>query len=214
MALATYSDLKTAIANWANRADLTDRIPEFIALAEARLVRHKLLRAWETDSTLTGSVGSRSIAVPTGFLTAMSLWLEDTTGRKELRFVLPELMTTDTSDGEPEYWTVDGAFIKFERELDSAYSFTLRNRQFAALSDSATTNGLLTAHPDAYLFASMSELFSYLMDDQQTAKWEARYTQAREEIADFEAENKSQATLSVDMALRPRPHTFNVNTGE
>lgn len=214
MALQTYSDLKTAIANWADRSDLTSRIPEFITLAEARLVRHKLLRSWETDSTLTGSVGSRSIAVPTGFLTALALWWEDTVGREELRFVLPELMATSTTDGRPEYWTVDGAYIKFERELDSAYSFTLRNRQFAALSDSNTTNALLTKWPDAYLFASMSELFSYLMDDAQVAKWEARYANARDEITTMEAENKSLSTLSVDTALRARPHSFNINTGE
>jgi hypothetical protein len=36
MALATYSDLKTSIANWLNRSDLTTEIAEdFIVLAEA-----------------------------------------------------------------------------------------------------------------------------------------------------------------------------------
>ena len=35
MALATYSDLKTPIANWLNRSDLTTEISEdFIVLAE------------------------------------------------------------------------------------------------------------------------------------------------------------------------------------
>ena len=36
MAITTFSELKTAVANWLDRSDLTDRIPEFIALAEAR----------------------------------------------------------------------------------------------------------------------------------------------------------------------------------
>ena len=36
MALANYSDLKTSIANWLNRSDLTTEIAEdFIVLAEA-----------------------------------------------------------------------------------------------------------------------------------------------------------------------------------
>jgi hypothetical protein len=39
MAIGTYSELQTAVANWLGRDDLTDRIPEFIDLAEARLSR-------------------------------------------------------------------------------------------------------------------------------------------------------------------------------
>ena len=36
MAISNYSELKTAIASWLDRTDLTDIIPDFIALAETR----------------------------------------------------------------------------------------------------------------------------------------------------------------------------------
>ena len=36
MAISNYSELKAAIADWLNRSDLTDSIPDFIALAETR----------------------------------------------------------------------------------------------------------------------------------------------------------------------------------
>jgi type IV secretory pathway VirJ component len=37
MALATYSDLKTSIANWLNRSDLTTEIAnDFIVLSRSR----------------------------------------------------------------------------------------------------------------------------------------------------------------------------------
>ncbi len=36
MAISTYAELKTSIANWLDREDLTDIIPDFIALAETR----------------------------------------------------------------------------------------------------------------------------------------------------------------------------------
>jgi len=36
MAISTYSELKTAVANWLDRSDLTDVIPDFITLAETR----------------------------------------------------------------------------------------------------------------------------------------------------------------------------------
>ena len=39
MAIGTYAELQTAVANWLDRGDLTDRIKEFISLAEARMNR-------------------------------------------------------------------------------------------------------------------------------------------------------------------------------
>jgi len=47
MAIGNYSELNTAVANWLNRDDLTDRIPEFIVLAEARFNRVLRIRAME-----------------------------------------------------------------------------------------------------------------------------------------------------------------------
>jgi len=40
MAIGTYAELQTAVANWLDRSDLTDRIQEFIDLAEARINRN------------------------------------------------------------------------------------------------------------------------------------------------------------------------------
>ena len=45
MALGTYSDLKTAVANHLARDDLTSVIDDFIDLAEARLSRELISRS-------------------------------------------------------------------------------------------------------------------------------------------------------------------------
>ena len=47
MAISTFAELKTAAANWLDRSDLTDRIPEFIALAEARFNRILRIGIWK-----------------------------------------------------------------------------------------------------------------------------------------------------------------------
>ena len=49
MAISNYTELKTAVANWLDRDDLTDRIPEFIALAESRFNRLLRIRAMESS---------------------------------------------------------------------------------------------------------------------------------------------------------------------
>ena len=40
MAITTYSELQSAVADWLNRDDLTSVIPNFIELAEADLTRN------------------------------------------------------------------------------------------------------------------------------------------------------------------------------
>ena len=52
MAIGTFAELKTAIANWLDRDDLTARVPEFIALSEARINRALDVRQMETVKLL------------------------------------------------------------------------------------------------------------------------------------------------------------------
>jgi hypothetical protein len=49
MSISTASDLQTAVANWANRTDLTDRFGEFVALFEAKANRRLRVRAMEAS---------------------------------------------------------------------------------------------------------------------------------------------------------------------
>ena len=51
MAIDSYANLKTALANWLDRSDLTSRLDEFIELAEARFADDIRIRAMETSAT-------------------------------------------------------------------------------------------------------------------------------------------------------------------
>ena len=64
MALTTYSELKTAIANWLDRSDLDDRIPEFIQLAEARHRRDFKIRRMETRVTANTIADTEYYSLP------------------------------------------------------------------------------------------------------------------------------------------------------
>ena len=61
MALSTYSDLTTAVANWTARADLTSRIPEFIKLAESDFNRTGQERPFKFIPARTYEEVSRSL---------------------------------------------------------------------------------------------------------------------------------------------------------
>ena len=74
MALNTYSALKTSIANWLNRSDLTSEISgDFIKLAEADFNAKLRIRQMEQIDTLT--VNAETVTVPSGFIGVRSLYL-------------------------------------------------------------------------------------------------------------------------------------------
>lgn len=66
MALDTYANLQTAIANFLARDDLTTEIVDFIKLTEADFNRRLRVRAMETVNT-SFSIDAETEALPTGF---------------------------------------------------------------------------------------------------------------------------------------------------
>lgn len=202
MSISTYAELQAAAANWLVRGDLTARIPEFIALAEARLNRVLRARLAEREVALTATAGSRTIPLPAGFAEPLALWIADPSGRRALRFIEPSLVQASSLWGEPTSWSIDGANLAFERPCDRAYGFVLRMLAKFALSDAAPTNDLLAACPDAYLFATLCEAGPFLRDAELAGAYEARLTQAVGEINAKEARARAAATLSTEVPPR------------
>ena len=65
MALDTYANLKTSIANFLARDDLTSEIDDFIDLTEADFNRRLRIRDMETVNT-SFSIDAETEALPTG----------------------------------------------------------------------------------------------------------------------------------------------------
>ena len=160
MTISSYSDLKTKVASWGRRtgnSTFVAEVPDIITFAEARLNRE--LGPVETDATLTGSVDSRSLSVSAlSIVEPLALWLADPSNENEhaVQKQSAASMAYIDSSGRPFQWAMDSATtLKLNRPCDLAYSFRFHYRQKFALSDSATTNWLLTNHPDVYLAASL-----------------------------------------------------------
>lgn len=199
MSITTYNELKTAVASWLHRTDLTSQIPDFIALGEARINRAFSSRFNETDTTLTASVGVRTIALPNDFKRAYGLWMTTYNPRQEIYYRPPTELPVTTSIGTPQYYTIDSSNVAFECPCTLAYTFTLRYKP--GFNIASAVNSLLTNHPGVYLFASLCEAAIYLRDDARLAQWEMKYQIEMKEAKDFEAENKSLATLYCESAL-------------
>ncbi|MBS0359824.1 MAG: hypothetical protein JSR98_00480 [Proteobacteria bacterium] len=214
MAITTYAELQAAAANWLVRADLTARIPEFVALAESRLNRVLRARLAETEAALTATAGARTIPLPAGFAEPLALWILDSAGDREpLRFEEPSLVDASAAAGRPCRWSIDGANLAFDRPCDRVYGLVLRMLANFTLSDAQPTNALLTAHPDAYLFAVLCEAGPFLRDDELAQAYEARLSRALDEINAKDARARAARTLTSDFPPRRHGAGFDIIRG-
>ncbi len=173
MALDNYSDLLSAAANWSSRADLTSRIPEFIELAEAKVNRKLRTKDMETKSA-TFSITGEYVAVPTGFGGVRTFHL-NTSPRQVLQLMPGDSQTGyfGSNTGQPRFYAIEGSNFRFGPVPDGTYASTLTYfLKVPALTASATTNWLLTDHPDAYVYGVNAELAAYTHDWQVALGWE------------------------------------------
>lgn len=173
MSLANYSDLKTAIASWAARSDLTTQIDDFIDMAEAEFNRTLRTEQMISEATLTLTSTSSSVNLPADFLEIESISFNNSP--REINFATRKQLQdqyASQASGRPRVYTLRAPAIaagveriQFGPSPDGAYTLTLSYySKIAALSTSNTTNWFMTKEPEAYLFCSLSKGLSYIQD--------------------------------------------------
>lgn len=179
MAISTYTELKTAVANWLHRDDLTSRIPEFIAMGEAMLNRRLRVKEMESSATVTPSTTVRYVSLPAGYMELIS-FVDDLGDRLiPVDFDSLERIAYGMSATRPRYYRISSR-IDFEAVADTTYSFTMR--YFDRL-DIATdsTNSVLTNHPDCYLYATLLQAAPYCVEDPRIPVWKGLLDQSMRE---------------------------------
>lgn len=176
MAISTFAELKTSVADWLNRADLTAVIPDFISLAEAQINRQ--LRTHDMVKRVQATIDSDYFTVPTDWLETISLIRTSTKTHPFVYVSYEELNRLKglPLSGDSRYYTlIDGKFLIYPA-ASSESPITVELMYFGkipALSDSNTTNWLLTKSPDLYLYATLMQAEPYLKNDERLAVWSA-----------------------------------------
>lgn len=214
MAITTYAELQTAIQNWLDDTSLSSRVTEFIALAEDRINDDlgNLRMAW-TTTTLNGSIGSRALTLPTGFVEPRALYLTTDGDQTYLEPFINGTRVLRTDSATPQAWCINGANINLDCLLSAADTFLFHYR---TKWDIATdlTNWLLTNHPSVYLASALVEAYVFRDNDTGALKWETRYQQAVERVKNAEGRHSAIAPLVVDPGLLHKNRTFNYTIGE
>lgn len=207
MAISNYSELKSAIADWLDRTDLTDSIPDFITLAEARHKRDFKLRRMETRVTANTIADTEYYTLPAQYVAMRNIQL-NTNPKTSLEYLTPEQMDriyAGSNKGKPKAYSIIGDDIQLRPTPDSAYEIEiLYFKHFSALSDSAPTNEMLTNHPDIYLYGSLVEAEPYLQNDKRIQTWASFYDRAKKDIIDSNERDRHSGvapTTRVDYGL-------------
>lgn len=180
MTITTYAELQTAIGNWLDRTDLTDRAPEFIALAEAGINRD--VDHWRGEKRATATIDARFSAVPTDYLRPIRFQISATERPLEpisVQDMHQRRAFDDNASGIPAYYAVVGGEFEFFPSPNSSYTGTLYYRaKVPALSNANTSNWVLANAPDVYLYGSLVHSAPFLVEDERVAMWGALYSQA------------------------------------
>lgn len=206
MALATYSDLKTAVANYLARSDLTAVIPDFIRLAETRLRRELRIRQMLQVVTTSTVSGDSTVALPANFLQLRDIHI-DTNPVSAVQYQSPSVFYRNSrtaQSGIPRQYTILGQEFQFAPIPDSAY--TLQMLYYAApdfLSDANASNVFMANCPDCLLYGSLAEAEPYLMNDARVQIWASLYDRAvnNVQVSDDQAEY-SASPISISVAER------------
>jgi hypothetical protein len=185
MALANYSDLKTTVANYLGRSDLTSQIPDFISLAEIRLNRNLRIRQMLQNATAQTTGGDATVGLPSDFLELRDIYIAGNP-RITLTYLSPSAFSRDAradQSGRPVFYTLTGAEFVLAPLPDTNYTLTmLYFAKPTALSDANPSNVFMANAADALLYGALVEAEPYLMNDARIQVWSSYYQNALDSL--------------------------------
>jgi len=207
MAITTYSELRTAVANWLERDDLSARIPEFIDLVESRIAQTIRVRSMETITAVVVNATTRSFALPGGYKQMRRIFKQSTAnslpmeGRNSVDFWSLYGNLPETSSA---YFTIEGENISIAPLGSITQTFdVLYYKAFDTLSADTDTTPLLADAPGLYLYGGLLEAAPFLGNDPRVLIWAQMWDDLREKVQAADAYDRHSGDI--------RPSTSDVH---
>tara|TARA_R110000868_G_scaffold111719_1_gene301411 strand:- start:435 stop:1058 length:624 start_codon:yes stop_codon:yes gene_type:complete len=202
----TYTTLQATIASYLARTDLTVQIPEFIRLAENRLVRDLRIRQMLKVATAETTAGEPVVALPSDFIAMKDLHLQGNPPQT-IKFLSTSNFFRNAQtavSGLPTRYTLLGAEFQFAPIPDSKYTLQMVYfYQPEYLSDTVSSNLWLAETPDLLLYAALGEAEPYLMNDERLATWASMYDRGILALTKSDSESEYPATpITITNSIR------------
>ena len=163
MAFNNYTGLLAEIAIWLDRSDLTAKIPQFVALAEADLRVVLLQSRYITErTTINTTANSCTIALPALVGRVLSASIN---GSVLIRAQSSTMPCQASGKATPQFWGMEGIDkIRLYPMADAVYPVDVAYIPEIAPLSVTPTNWLLTKMPNVYLYGSLVAAKDYLQD--------------------------------------------------
>lgn len=181
----TYAELKTQIASFLNRSDLTSNLDTFIDNTEAELNRR--LRTADMIKRATATAENQYLSLPTDWLEAINIEITSNDYRPLMQQSIESLdiyrQANNNSTGQPVYFSIVDNTLELAPTPDQSYTLQLTYYAYIdSLSDSNTTNFVSTTHPDVYLYGALKHASIFLMEDERVPLFSQQFEKALEEM--------------------------------
>lgn len=180
--ITDYASLQSALTDYAARDDLSTVVTTFIAQGESRIYRD--VRVIDMEVSASETITNGAFALPGDYLEMRNLYVTDSTGallyelQRRTPFWLRSNYQQQSAQGTPQFYAREGQNIIVGPYPDATYPVTmLYYSRLASLSNTNTTNWLITKNPDLIFAAAMVELAIYTQDQAAIQYWEGKYGQ-------------------------------------
>lgn len=185
--IGDYADLVSKVGQWLDRDDLDDRIPDFVALVEARL--NRVLRSVNSEVSALWAVTDEFYPLPSDFRKLRNLYIDGSPDQPLVEMspvAIPTMFSG--SSGTPRAFYIEGRQLGFAPPPDQPY--TLRASYFQRippLTSALPSNWVLTEHPDIYVWGALMHAAYYIRDPDAVSACESMFDQA---IAELQRESR------------------------
>ena len=180
-----YSELKTNIASYLNRSDLTNQLDLFIDQAEAEINRR--VRTKDMVKRANAVLEQQYLTLPDDWQEAINVEITSNDFSPVFQQSIESLdvyrKSVDNSSGQPIYFAIVDNTLEFAPTPDQNYDIQLTYyAKPTPLSDSNTSNFISNDHPDLYLYGSLKHASIFLMEDDRVNLFNDLFEKALEEI--------------------------------
>lgn len=186
--MTTFSQLKSDVAAWVDKDDLSSQIPTFINNGIQKANRKLRLIDMETISSHKLATGKNYFDLPDRFITLINVFT-DTNPETKLTYVTPEQMTLQVKpDGTlPKSYTIVDGKIKTDLLVPLTSNITTKlwisyMRGYPLLENDSDTNWLLQNAYDLMLYLSVMSAEFFIINDERVPKVKALAEEAIDEL--------------------------------
>lgn len=197
MSIGTYAELQSAVSAWMLRAS-TDavvtaaQVQNYIFLCEAELNRVLKVRELETDVALPTVQNQAYLTLPSDFKKIASLEYDDNSANLDQVGSRQELKRKwGNVSQQPTEYAIFGSKIYLGATPDAIYTSHLYYyKAIPALTDTNTTNAILTAFPDLYLSGAIRQGCMQTSNKDKKAEAEENYVAAIGMVRQADMDNR------------------------